>query len=428
MSANLEKLEKNMVKLTITVNSDRFEEGMKYSYNKNKSKINIQGFRKGKAPRKIIEVQYGPQVFYDDAVNFVIPDAYTEAIEELNLDIVSKPEMGIEDITEDGCLIFTATVAVKPEVTLGQYKGVEIEKINIEVHDEQIQAELKKIQDKNSRLITINDRPAQNGDIVTIDFEGFIDGVAFEDGKGEDYELVLGSKTFIDTFEEQLVGKNLADDLEVNVNFPEDYAKKELAGKPAVFKVEIKDIKYKELPVLDDEFAKDVSEFDTLEEYKSDIKSKLLKEKQEQSKQLKDNKVLEKIIENSVIDVPDIMIKEQSEMMVEDYSKKLQSQGLPLDMYLHYVGQTKEQFEQNFNTQSEFTIKARLVLSKIAEIENFEVNDEEVEIEIDKMASAYNIAKEKLKEVMAPQDKIALEKDVRVQKALELIVSNAIEL
>lgn len=427
MSANLEKLEKNMVKLTITVGSERFEEGMKYSYNKNKSKINIQGFRKGKAPRKIIEVQYGPQIFYDDAVNFVIPDAYTEAINELNLDIVSKPEMGVEDITEDGCLVFTATVAVKPEVTLGQYKGVEIEKINTEVQDEQVLAELKKAQDKNSRLITINDRPTQNGDIVTIDFEGFIDGVAFEDGKGEDYELVLGSKTFIDTFEEQLVDKNLADDLEVNVNFPKDYAKQELAGKPAVFKVEIKDIKYKELPELDDEFAKDVSEFDTLDEYKSDIKSKLLKEKQEQSKQLKDNKVLEKIIENSVIDVPDIMIKEQSEMMVEDYSKKLQSQGLPLDMYLHYIGQTKEQFEQSFNTQSEFTIKARLVLSEIAVIENFEVNDEEVEIEIDKMASAYNIGKDKLKEVMAPEDRMALEKDVRVQKALQLIASNAVE-
>lgn len=428
MSANLERLEKNMVKLTITVDSERFEEGMKYSYNKNKSKINIQGFRKGKAPRRIIEVQYGPQIFYDDAVNFVIPDAYTQSIKELNLDIVSKPEIEVEEIKEDGCLIFTAEVAVKPEVTLGQYKGVEIEKINITVEDENVQAELKKVQDKNSRLITVNDRSTQSGDTITIDFEGFIDGVAFEGGKGEDYELVLGSNTFIDTFEEQLVGKNLADDLEINVKFPEDYAKEELAGKPALFKVEIKDIKYKELPELDDEFAKDVSEFDTLDEYKADIKAKLLKQKQEESKQLKDNKVLEKIIENSTMDVPDIMIKEQSQMMVEDQSKRLQSQGLPLDMYLHYIGQTKEQFEESFNTQSEFTIKARLVLSEIAKIENFDVTEEEIDVEIDKMASAYNIEKDKLKQVIAPEDKISLEKDVRVQKALELIVSNSIEI
>ncbi len=427
MSSSLEKLENNMVKLTIEVDSAQFEEGMKYSYNKNKSKINLQGFRKGKAPRKIIETQYGKEVFYDDAINYVVPIAYSDAIKEHNLEVVSKPIIDFEDVKPEGNFVFTAEVAVKPEVTLGEYKGVEISKLDIEVKDEDIEAELKKVQDKNSRLISVNDRPTQNGDVVTIDFEGFIDDVAFEGGKGEDYDLTLGSKTFIDTFEEQLIGKNLADDVEVNVTFPEDYTNKELAGKPALFKVEIKDIKYKELPNLDDEFAQDVSEFNTLDEYKSNLKAKLVEQKEKAAKQEKEVKVLEKVIENATINVPKVMIDEYSEQMVNDYAKRLQTQGLPIDMYLQYIGQTKEEFKSSFDEQSEFNIKARLVLTAISEKEDFEISDEDFETEYERMSDAYKMEKEKLKSMMRPQEKEALAVDIKVQKALDFVLNNAVE-
>jgi len=426
--STIEKLDNNMIKITIEVDAVRFEEGMKDSYNKNKAKINIEGFRKGKAPRKIIEIQHGPEIFYDDAINFVIPNAYAAAIQEHQLDTVARPEIDVETVNPGKSLVFTAIVAVKPEVTLGEYKGVEIEKVNVEVTADDLEADIKKVQEKNSRLVNISDRPAQIDDVVTIDFEGFVDGIAFEGGKGEDYDLTLGSHSFIDTFEDQLVGKNLADDLDVNVTFPVDYGKAELAGKPALFKVEIKDIKFKELPALDDEFAKDVSEFDTLDEYKADIKSKLLTQKEENAKRERENKVISKVIENATIDVPKIMIAEQANQMVEDYSNKLSQQGLPFDMYLQYVGQTKEEFKASFIPQAEFNIKARLVLEAVGNIENFEVTEQDVETELDKMVIAYKIEKDKLKEAMREQETDSIKQDIRVQKALDLMISTAIEI
>lgn len=428
MSANLEKLENNIAKLRIEVDPEKFEEGMKYSYNKNKSRINIQGFRKGKVPRKVIEAQYGPEVFYDDAINFVIPDAYSDAIKELKLDVVSRPSIDVEKVAKNEGLVFVAEVAVKPEVTLGEYKGIEIEKVETEVKDEDIENEIKNVQNKNARLITVSDRPIQNGDIVTIDFEGFIDEVAFEGGKGEDYDLEIGSHTFIDNFEEQLIGKNLADDVDVKVTFPESYGKEELSNKEATFKVEIKDIKYKELPEVDDEFAKDVSEFDTLDEYKADIKSKLLERKQNQALQEKETKAVRKVIENSIIDIPEMMIDEQSEQMVRDYSQRLKSQGLPLDMYLNYIGQTEDEFKNSFNQQSEFNIKSRYVLEAIAEKENFEVKEEDIEKELDEIAKRYAIKKDAFKSNMTEAEKQALIDDIKVQKALDLILDNLVEI
>lgn len=428
MSANLEKLENNIAKLRIEVDPEKFEEGMKYSYNKNKSRINIQGFRKGKVPRKVIEAQYGPEVFYDDAINFVIPDAYSDAIKELKLDVVSRPSIDVEKVEKNEGLVFIAEVAVKPEVTLGEYKGIEIEKVETEVKDEDIENEIKNVQNKNARLITVSDRPVQNGDIVTIDFEGFIDGVAFEGGKGEDYDLEIGSHTFIDNFEEQLIGKNLADDIDVKVTFPEDYGKEELSNKEATFKVEIKDIKYKELPEVDDEFAKDVSEFDTLDEYKADIKSKLLERKENQALQEKETKAMKKVIENSTMDIPEMMIDEQSEQMVRDYAQRLKSQGLPLDMYLNYMGQTQEEFKNSFNQQSEFNIRSRYILEAIAEKENFEVKEEDIEKELDEIAKRYAIKKDAFKNNMTDNEKQALINDIKVQKALDLILDNLVEI
>lgn len=428
MAANVEKLDNNMVKLKIEVKPEKFEEGMKYSYNKNKSRLNVQGFRKGKVPRKIIEAQYGPEVFYDDAINYVIPEAYSSAIKELDLDVVSRPMIKIDDIKKNQSVFFTAEVAVKPEVTLGGYKGIEVKKIDTEVTDEEVEDEIKKVQNKNSRLITVNDRPSQDGDIVTIDFEGFIDGVAFEGGKEDDYDLELGSNTFIDNFEQQLIGKNLADDIEVNVTFPEDYSKEDLAGKAATFKVEIKDIKYRELPVADDEFAKDVSEFDTLDEYKKDIKDKLLKAKQEDAERKKENEIMKKVVEDAQIDIPQIMIDEESELMVRNYNQMLYSQGLSLDMYLHYIGQSADDFQKSFNKQSEFNIKSRYALEEIAKQENFEVNEDDIEKELDEISKRHHVNKDSFRDKMNDEEKKALVEDIKVQKALDFVFDSAVEI
>lgn len=427
MSANLEKLENNMVKITVTVEPEEFEKGMDYSYKKNKSRINVQGFRKGKVPRKIVESQYGPEVLYDDAVNYILPDAYSNAVKELDLKVASKPNISVEEIKKGEGFTFTAEVAVMPDVTLGEYKGIQINKLSIDVTDEEIQKAIKEVQDKNARLITVNDRPSKLGDIVIIDFEGFIDDVPFENGKAQDYELELGSHSFIDTFEDQLVDKEIGDDVEVNVVFPENYSHSELSGKKAMFKVEIKDIKYKELPELDDEFAKDVSEFDTLDEYKASIKDKLLKQKEESAIEQKEDRVLEKIIENSKLEVPQIMIDENSEMLVNNYARGLNAQGLSLDMYLKYMNQTKEQFKAGFDKSSEFNVKAKLVLCKIAEAENFEATEEDIDRELEEMSKQYNVPAEKLKSVMTDEEKIPLEEQILTKKALDFVVENAVE-
>ena len=370
--STMEKIEKNKVKLTFSVDAARFEEGMQYSYNKNKSNIAVQGFRKGKAPRKLIEAQYGKAVFYDDAINFVMPEAYETAVKENNLDVVSRPEIDVTAIDENG-VSFTAEVYTKPEVKLGDYKGLKYTKMDEEPTDEEIDAELKKEQEKNARIVTVTDRPVQNGDIATIDFKGFMDGEAFEGGEGKDFDLEIGSHSFIDTFEDQLVGKNVGDDVEVNVTFPENYGQASLAGKPAKFEVEIKDIKVKELPELNDEFVQDTTEFENLNEYKNEIAGKLIVAKKQQAKNKMEEDLVTALVEGCEMDVPQVMIDNDIDMKIEDFSRNIQSQGLSLDVYLQYMGQTVESMREAYRPMSEKQVKARLALEAVANAENFAV-------------------------------------------------------
>ena len=425
MSVQVEKLEKNMAKLTIEATAEEFEAAMQKAYLKNKNKINIQGFRKGKAPRVMIEKMYGPAIFYEDAANDLIPEAYSKAAEESGLEIVSRPEIDVTQIEKGKPFIFTATVAVKPEVTLGDYKGLEYTADPVEVTEEDLAAELKKVQEQNSRTVTVEDRAVENGDITTIDYEGFVDGTPFEGGKAENQELVIGSHTFIDTFEDQLNGKNIGDEVEVNVTFPEEYHAKELAGKPALFKVAVKGIKVKELPELDDEFASDVSDFDTLEEYKEDIKKKLLEKKENEAKTAKENALVEKAIEGAQMDIPDAMIDTQARQMLDDFAQRMQMQGLSMQQYMQYTGMDAAKMQEQMKPQAEKRIKTRLVLEKIAETENIEVTEEEINSELEKMASMYNMEAEKLKEYMGDAEKESIKKDLAVQKAVDLLVASA---
>ncbi|HHW67052.1 MAG: trigger factor [Epulopiscium sp.] len=427
MSSQLERLENNQVKLTIGVSAEKFEEGMQYAFNKNKKHISIPGFRKGKAPRAFVEKMYGPEIFYEDAINYVIPEVYEAAIKEHNLEVVSRPEFDVETIEKGKDVVLTAVVTVKPEVTLGQYKEVEVPKMEIEVKEEEIEEELKRVQEQNARIITVTDRPVKDGDEVVIDFEGFIDGEAFEGGKGTDYTLKIGSHTFIDTFEEQLIGARPGDDLEVNVTFPENYHQKDLAGKPALFKVEIKEIKEKELPALDDEFAKDVSEFETLDEYKKDIKAKLLEQKEKAAKLEKERNALEKVIENAKMDVPEVMIDNQIDQMVQDFSMRMRYQGLPVEQYLQFTGQTMEKLRENFRSDAEFQVKARLVLEEIAKVENIEVTDEELNDEFKRMAEQYQMELDKLLSNVGDAEKEAIREDIKIRKAVDLVVDSAKE-
>lgn len=427
MSSQLERLENNQVKLTIGVSAERFEEGMQYAFNKNKKHISIPGFRKGKAPRAFVEKMYGPEIFYEDAINYVIPDAYEAAIKEHNLEVVSRPEFDVENIEKGKDVVLTAIVTVKPEVTLGQYKEVTVPKMDIEVKDEEIEEELKKVQDQNARIITVTDRPVKDGDEVIIDFEGFMDGKAFEGGKGADYSLKIGSHSFIDTFEEQLIGANPGDEVEVNVTFPENYHQKDLAGKPALFKVKIKEIKEKELSALDDEFAKDVSEFETLDEYKQDIKAKLLEQKEKAAKLEKERNALEKVIENAKMDVPEVMINNQIDQMVQDFSMRMKYQGLPVEQYLQFTGQTMENLRENFRSDAEFQVKARLVLEEIAKNENIEVTDEELNDEFKRMAEQYQMELDKLLSTVGDAEKESVREDIKIRKAVDLVVNSAKE-
>lgn len=425
MSVQVEKLEKNMAKLTIEATAEEFEAAMQKAYLKNKNKINIQGFRKGKAPRVMIEKMYGPAIFYEDAANEIIPEAYSKAAEESGLEIVSRPEIDVTQIEKGKSFIFTATVAVKPEVTLGEYKGLEYTAEAVEVTEEDLAAELKKVQEQNSRTVTVEDRAVENGDIAVIDYEGFVDGTPFEGGKAENQELVIGSHSFIDTFEDQLIGKNIGDDVEVNVTFPEEYHAKELAGKPALFKVAIKGIKVKELPALDDEFASDVSDFDTLEEYKEDMKKKLLEKKENEAKTAKENALVEKAIEGAQMDIPDAMIETQARQMVDDFAQRMQMQGLTMQQYMQYTGMDISKMVEQMKPQAEKRIKTRLVLEKIAETENVEVTEEDINNELEKMASMYKMEVDKLKEYMGDAEKESMKKDLAVQKAVDLLVASA---
>ncbi len=425
--STVENIDVNKIKITFSVSADRFEEGMKYSYNKNKNRINVQGFRKGKAPRKIIEIQYGKAIFYDDAFNFVLPEAYEAAVKEHNLDVVSKPEIDVDEISDTEGVTFTAEVYVKPEVKIDDYKGLSFTKEGVKVDDEDVNSQIDAVRTKNARILSISDRPIQNGDIAVIDFEGFSEGVAFEGGKGEDYELEIGSHSFIDNFEEQLIGKNIGDDVEVNVTFPEEYHQKTLAGKPALFKVEIKDIKFRELPELDDDFAQDVSEFDTLDEYKKDIMAKLLVRKQKEADDKKQEELLDALVKKAEMDVPQVMIENEIDNKIREFEAGISRQGLSLEMYLQYMGQSIENMREAYRIVSERQVKSRLVLEAIAEKENFEISDEEIDEEIKRVASAYGMEVDKLKKSMRDSDREALSKDVKVQKALKLVVDSAVE-
>ena len=427
MSLQVEKLEENMAKLTIEVSAEDLDKAMEKAYQKQKSRISLPGFRKGKAPRKMIESMYGKGVFMEDAVNSLVPQEYTKALGECDLEIVSQPEINVTQMEPGKALIFTADVAVKPEVTLGDYKGVEVPKSEIAVTDEEVDAEVKKEQDKNARTVAVEDRAAANGDITTIDFEGFVDGVAFEGGKGTDYALTLGSGTFIPGFEDQLVGANTGDHVEVKVTFPEEYQAKELAGKEAVFQCDVKKIETKEVPELDDEFAKDVSEFDTLAEYKEDVKKKLTEKKEKEARTAKEDAAVDKAIENAQMDIPELMTKTECRQMMDDFSRRMQQQGLSMEQYFQFTGQSMDKMMEDMKPQALKRIQTRLVLEKVAEAENIQPSEEEITEEIQKMADAYKMEADKIREAIGESGLEQMKKDMAVQKAVTVIADAAVE-
>ena len=395
------------------------------AYNKNKGRFNIPGFRKGKAPRAMVEKMYGAGVLYEDAVNEALDATYGDAVEESGLDIVSRPEISVVQVEKGQNLIYTATVAVKPEVTLGEYKGIEVTKASAEVTEEDIEAELKRVQEQNSRLVTVEDRAVEDGDQTVIDFEGFVDGKPFDGGKGEDYPLTIGSHSFIDTFEEQLIGKNIGEACEVNVTFPNEYHSTELAGKPAMFKVTVKEVKRKELPELNDEFAGEVSEYDTLEEYKNDIKEKVAERKQKAAATENEDHVVEKVVENAAMDIPEPMIDSQVNNMVNDYARRMQSQGLSLDQYMKFTGMTIETLREQMKPQALKRIQTRLVLEAVAKAENIVVSDEAVEKEIATMAESYKMEVSQIKEYLGESGIAQMKEDLAVQEAVDFLVAEA---
>ena len=426
MSVQVEKLDGSKAKLTIEVPAEEFVAAMQQAYTKNKSKFNLQGFRKGHAPQAIIEKMYGPAVFYEDAANILISDAYAKAYEEADVEIVSRPEIDVTQIEKGKSFIFTATVATKPEVTLGDYKGVEVYKSNADVTDDEITAELSKKQEENSRLITV-ERPIQTGDIAVIDFEGFVDGVAFNGGKGTDYELGIGTHSFIDTFEDQLIGASTGDDVEVNVTFPEEYGEASLAGKPALFKVTVKNVKVKELPELDDEFASEISDFETLDEYKEDLKKTIAERKEKQAESAKQNQAVDKAVANATMEIADLMIDDEADRMVDEMAQNMQQQGISMEMYLRYTGMTKEQLTEQTKPRATERIKSRLVLEAIANAENIEATDDDVNKEIERMASTYKMEVETVKNYLGEAGAENIKKDMRLQKAAEFLAANAVE-
>ncbi|MCX7842046.1 MAG: trigger factor [Clostridia bacterium] len=425
MNVKVENIEKNVVQLEIEVDAAKFEEGMQKSFIKNAKKFNIPGFRKGKAPRKMVERYYGEQALYEDAINFVCPEAYDEAVEKNNIHPVERPEIDIIQIGNGDNLIFTAKVTVKPEVELGNYKGVEVEKIEVNVADEDVEKELNKVAEKNARIITVEDRPVQSGDTAVIDFEGFIDGVAFEGGKGSNYSLVIGSGHFIPGFEEQLIGVASGSEVDVNVSFPDDYGNDELAGKPALFKVKVNEIKVRELPVLDDEFAKDVSEFDTLDEYKQDLKKKLVEKAEHDAKHQTEDNIIKKVVENAAVDIPQVMIERQIDRHVQDFDLRLRYQGLDLKKYLEVMGMENDAFRAQFVKRAENEVKTHLVLEKISKVENVQASEEELQQEIKKMAGNYRQSEEDFKQHLREEDIEYIKDSVIIRKTVDILVQNA---
>ena len=426
MSVQVETLEKNMAKLTITVPADKFVEATKKAYNKNKNRFSVPGFRKGKVPMVMIEKMYGPSVFYEDAANDLMPGAYADAAEESGLEIVSRPAIDVTQIEKGKDFIFTAEVATKPEAELGQYKGIEVEKTEVTVTDEDVDAEIKKTQEQQSREVTV-ERPAENGDTVVIDYAGTIDGVAFDGGSATGHSLVLGSGSFIPGFEDQLVGATAGSDVEVKVTFPEDYHAKDLAGKEAVFACKVNEVKTKEYPEIDDEFAQDVSDFDTLAEYKEDVKKNLTEKKEAQAKSEKQQKVMDKIIENATIEIPDPMVDTQAENMVDEYAQRLAYQGLQLEQYLQFTGMTVDAFKDQLKPQALKNIQSRLVLEAVIKAEGIEATEEDLQAEINKMKETYNMSDEDMDKYMTDDFKDQIKKDLAAQKAVEFVADAAVE-
>lgn len=425
MAVKNEQIEKNLVKLTFEVSAEEFDKAIGQVYKKNAKKFNVPGYRKGKAPRKIIEKYYTAAVFYDEAVNSVLPDAYEAAVKEAELDVVARPEIDVEEIKAGEPVVFTALVTTKPEVKLGDYKGIEVDKIDYTVTDEDVDKDIEAARNKNARLITVDDRAVENGDIAVIDFEGFVDGVAFEGGKGEDYELEIGSGTFIPGFEEQLVGAQTDADVEVKVTFPEEYHADNLAGKDAVFKVKVKEIKMRSLPELDDYFASEVSEFDTLDEYKADVRKKLEEAAENKAKSETENAIIDKAIENAEFDIPEAMLETQIDNIVRDFSQRLAYQGMNLDMYMQYTGQTPETFRAQFTEQAKKQISGSLVLEAIQKAEGIEAGPEETELHLVDMSKKYNMELDKLKEALSDIDMENIKKEIEMQKTIDMIVNNA---
>ncbi len=425
MAVKSEQVEKNLVKLTFEVSREKFEEGINNSYKKNKSKFNIPGFRKGKVTKAIIEKYYTEAVFYDDAINYVLPDAYDEALKESGLDAVARPEIDVEEIKAGEPVVFTALVTTKPEVTLGTYKGIKVEKIENNVTDEDVDKEIEAARMRNARIISVEDRAVQNGDIAVIDFEGFCDGVAFDGGKGENYELEIGSNTFIPGFEEQVIGAEIDKEIDVNVTFPEEYHSAELAGKPAVFKVTVHAIKVKELPELDDDFASEVSEFETFAEYKDSVKAKLEEQAEKKTKQETENAIIEAVCEKAEVEIPKAMIDTQIDRMINDFAQRLQYQGMSIEMYLQYTGSNIEQMRENFKEQAEKQCKVTLVIEAVMNKEGIDVTDEEIDEKIVEMSKIYNMEVDKLKEVLRPEDKDDIARDIKFGKTVDMLVNKA---
>lgn len=425
MSLQVEKLENNMAKLTIEVSAEEFNKAIQTAYNQNKGRFNIPGFRKGKAPLMMIEKMYGAGILYEDAANTLIDETYPKAVDECTEDIVSSPKIEVSQIEKGKSFIYTATVAIKPEVVLGDYKGIEVAKTEVSVSDDEVEEELKKAREKNGRLIAVEDRGAADGDHTVIDFKGYMDGKAFDGGEGADYPLTIGSHSFIEGFEEQLIGKKPGEQCEVNVTFPEEYHSKELAGKPAKFDVTVKEIKVTELPELNDEFASEVSDFETLAEYKEDVKAKLLDKKNREAASENENHVIEKVVENASMEIPQAMVDSQARTMMEDYARRLQSQGLNINDYMKYTGMTAEKMKAQMEPQALRRIKTRLVLEKVVELEKIEVTEEAVDKEIEKMAESYQMEAVKLKEMMGDNEKEQIREDLKVQEAVDFLVSES---
>ena len=425
MSLQVEKLEKNMAKLTIEVPAEELEKALESAFQKNKNKISVPGFRKGKVPRAMIEKMYGPAIFYEDAANELIPTAYEKALDECEEEIVSAPKVDVVQIEKGKVFIFTAEVALKPEVTLGTYKGVKVEEADVAVTDEEVDAQIQTERENSARTINVEDRAVKAGDITTIDFEGFVDGVAFDGGKGTDYPLTIGSGSFIPGFEEQLIGAEIGKETEVNVTFPEDYHAADLAGKPAVFKCTVKAIQEKELPELDDEFASEVSAFDTLEEYKADVKKTLEIKKADAAKSAKETAVIDAVIENATMEIPDAMVETEQRQMIEEFAQRIQMQGLTMEQYMQFTGMTPQVMMEQTKPQALKRIQSRLVLEAVAKAENLSASEEDFEAEIKDMSEKYQMEADKVKELLGEKGKDQVYEDLAIRKAVEFLVAEA---